>query len=790
MDLNLGIDLINKRLLNQDGTVLTIPPLVQGDILNVVLQGITVNPNGSVNLVPIPFNSIKLGIGPIDAAPLAGHYRLSVGGDATVDLAWNSSKQFVEQQLNQLASVQQNGGVTVLPDGSVNYHIIAWKRPNVTLPVTITSVDLFPECFTRSVPWKTNSNTTVQVVRFFQAPSAFTDNFALPTAAPVQVVEVRVGTATRNEYQRVSVPANSQGEFSLTWRGLTTAVIPVSTVSATLISDALNNLFSDGVTRFSVTQPGKNYFYVEFVGPLALQSHPLMSVTMESQPPLETPTATLDLGGPGFALALNGGMSTKMRLEIEINDGQPGTPIQSDVTILAAMIDSQMALYRPPWWLDNATEIPADSGQTLIGARGYLAPEVGDGVALNFTITHNLGTLSPIIQLIDNTSNIVLPDTMYTATVVNMNAVRVSFPEAPLWGEYRLVATSPQNTPYRENLIINIGDVIGLQEALNGLSAQGNPLDLWPLIPVSKLPKIPFSKMDGRMPDSLLPADAAILDANKFLPLANLPPEVLRMAPDGSVVYRSSTLNGTNAVWTTLLTPGGQISSNALGDLASVPVFVQAVQQVLAGLDVAPQGLVIPLYPKTELIGYEGGTVAVGKTGWDPSKLPTRAMPIVPSLCDRELFQVAVNEAMLSQGRTFDLDFGVALQALLSNCSLEWSLVVELGTFSDQNTLLNVSWSNTPVFTQKILLTEERTVHSFGLSVVRQASGFSLEQKVYGNKTRNDSAGPSSSNFAVRARLTALKTQPTSNPRGWISYALVASSMGGSSLTQPQAHIY
>lgn len=800
MDLNLGIDLTNKTLRSTDGSALTLPPLIQDDTLNVILQGMTVNPNGSYNLVPIPFDTIKLGIGRIDAAPILGTYKLQVDGEATPALAYNSTKDFIENALNALSTVSSRGGMKVVKSGPANILWISWNTSTETTALTVVQAALFPNCFTRVITWPLEGST-VFLVKIFQAPVAFTDAFALPSSPAVTCVNARTGSTVANAIQKITIPAAAQGEFSLTWSGFTSTVVPVGTATPAAIASALNLLFTDGVTRFAVTQPGVDYYYVEFVGPLAGATQSLITITMISQPPLITPAATLDLNVPGIAVALDGAPSVKMRLEIEIDNGGPGTPIQTDVTIQAQMIDDTMTLanHDPLYTEQQATTIEApntaEAAQTIIGMLGYLNNSVGDTVATAVNIHHNLATTSVFIEVIDNNTKIRLPDNGYTAEIVDANNVLITYPSAPTLHQYTVLVSAAFPAPWTGNLNLHISDISGLQAALDALSATGNPLDLWPTIPLSKLPQIPFSQMTGTLPAGMLPANVALLDGNGYLPLANLSPYVPRIMPDGSLAV---SLDG--KTWTTLLSPDGKLDAGIFGDLSKVPSFVSSVLSVLAGNGVTPTGVItIPFQEISSVIGYRGAALTPDPLlGLKDSQLPSPRL-LLPgdASFEKELWRVSINDKMLTTGRTLTVDWGVLLQLLRANCAAEYTLVLEQGTYADSGSpsRLNISWNTgSPIFSQVIVLTQDATVHSFGVSIERLLVSGSpvnhLTESLYGIPSANNSAAPSTTNFALRCRLKSLNTDTTSNPKGWIFYGLTASKQPiNTTATTPQAVI-
>jgi len=585
MDLKLGLDIQNKALLSPDGTPLTLPPLVQGDDISITIQGMERLQNGGYLRVPINFSRIKIGIGLVDAPPLEGTFALEIAGDRTPAIAFNASKQFIAGKLNDLPSVISRGGLRISENGAPNVYLIAWNDKTVTTPIAVVEKKLFPHCFSRVVILSQDAGTLF-ILKIIQAPLAFTDAFSLPLAPPVTVVAVRSGTGTRNEIQRINIPRDAQGEFSLTWNGLTTVIIPVAEATAATIATALNDLYSDSVARFRVTQPGTGYYYVEFIGPLAAAAQATISATMESQQQLTTPTGTLDLNSVGLEYLLAGKSSLLMRLEIEITtaDGAIGTPIQREVTILNDMLDSTMALVPDPKWIEEqrsksvVVEYNWEAPPTFLGTIGY-ANNAGDAVASDWTFVHNMGTRDVHISVRDNVTGIRVPDNEYEALILDTNTVKIIFPEAPPANRYAVLITAANVGEHFRSHHHAISDIDGLQAILDVLTGGGNPLDLWPTVPVSKLPQIPFSKLIGSLPDDKVPANIPRLDEEGFLNLSQLPPEIPRLSEDGSLIFRSRN----DESWSLLLNANGQLNPSRLGDLSNYPGFTDSVRKVIGG---------------------------------------------------------------------------------------------------------------------------------------------------------------------------------------------------------------
>jgi hypothetical protein len=587
-NLDLYISLPERRLVTgpAKSTSPKLPPFVQGDRYRVILHFLEAVPDSrTMREVRPDFETIKLGLGYIDAPPTSGTFRIKHGEQETTDLAWNVSKNAFATALNALGSVAALGGVSVAEAGAPNIFQVRWNNTEATFADTQLSVvknRLAPKCFARVSHYQTDSGW-LQFVKVFQAPIAFVDHFAIPTPPPVTCGVARSGTGTRNAVLTLNVPAAATGSFDLVWNGLSTTLLRVATLSTTALGDALNALFTDGVNRFGVSNPREGVFYIECLGPLGLAPQAPFTVTMHDQESGTSPTGLLSLDVPGAELLLDGRASVgDLSLECElVTTSHSQTLFQVSATLLNDMLDSSMLTAEEPGWLEELepeANPPHDRQAEVVGVGGYVAP-VGDSIALVWTLTHNLGTLNVHVTVRDTQTNRRVPDNEYAALLVNENQVRITFAEPPEADRYTVIVSSADSANRLLEHGHPIDDIEGLRAALNALAASGNPLELWPQIPLDKLPEIPFSKFTGQLSDNQIPESIPRLDADGFLTLGILPPEVPRLAADGSLVFRKRE----ETSFTTLLGAGGKLNMALLGDLSQAPGFVEAIKKVLGG---------------------------------------------------------------------------------------------------------------------------------------------------------------------------------------------------------------
>lgn len=589
MKLDLYIDLTLRKLVSgpDNAAAPLLPPFTQGDTYDVALHFLERDGDARTMLEVRPaFDALKLGIGWIDKAPTMGTWRVACGGAETPDLAFNITKAAFAAALNALGTVVALGGVTVEAGGAANIFRIRWTDPALTSDaavLTVTENRLAPKCFSRVQRYETDRGW-LHLVKAFQAPIAFSDAFGFPTPPASTCVIARTGTGARNAVAALTVPEGATGSLDIVWGGIATVILQVGSLSSLAIENALNALYSDGVQRFDVTAPRRGVFYIEFMGPLGLAAQPAPTLNLHDQQCLPSPVGSLSLAVSGAELALDGAPSVKgLTLEGElVLGGESITIFQQPIILYNDMIDTDMALVADPDWLAEmqatVATVDYDPAQAVVGMLGY-QDFAGDAVAAAWTYTHNLATLNVHITVRENASGLRIPDNLYTAEILNQNQVRITFPTAPTTNQYVVIISAANADTHYSPHTHPIADVDGLAEALDALSAAGNPLDLWPVVPLDKLPAIPPSKLTGPLTDNLIPATIPRLDADGYLQLSQIPPEVPRTLADGSLVYA----NRTTGESTELVGPDGLVSATALGDLARLPGFETAVKAILSG---------------------------------------------------------------------------------------------------------------------------------------------------------------------------------------------------------------
>ena len=191
--------------------------------------------------------------------------------------------------------------------------------------------------------------------------------------------------------------------------------------------------------------------------------------------------------------------------------------------------------------------------------------------------------------------------------------------------------------------------------------------------------------------------------------------------------------------------------------------------------------------------GIRTGTVATaGFIGSDGRMLFPAAKRLTtnsyfPESFKRELWRLWIDDKMLPVGKTFSVAFAVALQLINATCDAQWVLVIEKGVAdagttgspSPENFSSGITWDETnPLVKQRIILTQNQMVHSFGAIIANTSTGITAQGNYYG-ASYTAPAAPASANFVLRARLIEFDTENSvSTAKGWVSYSLQPDSYG------------
>jgi len=783
-----------RKLTGPNGTGSpTLPNFYQGDEVTCQLRLYETDDNGDTSEKVPTVRAIKVSLGFLEAPPTSGAFQLTVAGTDSTSIDFASSAAVFQAAIPNFGDVFSTC-TSALPGLWVLQTKTASTAECPTIAVKANSLD--PISFVRLRAFTDNDVWWFEI-RLIQTQLAYTNAFDRILPPPPTVTRVVAGGSdsgnpaiTINEIQQFTLPDDFRGTYVLTWNYRQTDVLGIDD-GPDEVAAALNAMWSDGKTRFQVTNPSAATGYIEFVGPLANASWPLIIPVVKSTEP-GVLTFTLSLKRPELAAALRNSLNTKgtpngfvtAPLEISLDcipDGEDITDLtipskkitifQQSFTVNATQNSDETDTLTTPDWLNPPVPrdyIPFTPDQIITGVQTYVAA-FGDGAARSFAFAHNLGTanLNPNIR-----QNIA-----HGRLLVNGTDYVITYGDAP---ENQLIVSIPdgQPTPAAGALVLSLAtagpvsafqahthtieQVVGLLDALNALGARIGALE-------DLVPTTPLSNADSTSSNPTY--EIAIADSSRLYP-ARLP----------SGFDPSTALNAaTKLPRLAYLLPA--IHTNVVGafdgTLPALPDGAGKVFQngnsplILPGVNGLPEMCI----PAQSYFGCDGRIFyAVNNTPGTNSYFP--------AAFEDFLFMIPVNEKMLRAGQSLALDFTLALATVRASSRVQLVMVLEVGTFgADVNPVLvapnlkDVEWNATPILALPLMLSNQPVTHEFGANIVRAADGtFTCSRQAYGI-WEGGAQIPTAPNFALRARLIEFDTENNAqNARGFIYRALTKAS--------------
>ena len=780
-------DLTARRLTDATGAPSALPSLVQGDLVTISLRLLDWAETGAPQLVQRNVRSLRASIGNVSTPPQSGQFSLRIGanGTATPLIDFNSNHAVLKPLLAVLPEAATYGGVDHVFESSPGCWMIRFGS-NTSVPLQAADNFLSPITFVRVRPFQQNGRWWHEL-RLMQAPIAFTGLSERVLADPPSVRRIRAGNTYSeagvdyivNEVQAVKVPAGFSGTYYLKFEGRATIMLSQDG-DATAIETALNNLFSDGQTRFAVTNPEPYNAYVEFKGPLAGMPQDLLVAEVGSVEPGDL-TFSLDLNTAEVFAALRdvASVTAQFELELEIaNDDDPPeilgkiiTLFRENVTIVRELQWREMAAaagidwLRPPQPRDY---IPFTRDQIITGSQHYVGV-IGDGILREFTIDHNLGTDALHITLHENASNgRRIADTEYTVAFADLNSLTITFPDQvdpPAADSLAVTITSAGPISAFQAHTHTIEQIIGLVADMDSLRNRVTSLEA--IVP------------------NLGAVNSTASDSGAFtIPISTIN-EVLFLPASSSGVFADSGIDPTKlAARAPYLLPA--VHTANVGAMSALPLPGPAaghVWQNNTGSDLLISGGGM----------IRGGMLADGEYFTSDGRSLYRVnragdtVSYFPLAFERTLWNIYINEKMLGIGKALKVDFGVIAQLVKATSQAQWMLVIEKGEApsetwgSTETNLLNVVWDTAnPILKQRLILTPTATLCYAGCNVYRSRLGaITCDRSLYGGLENANEAAPASANFALRARLIEFDTENSApNARGWVAYQLVKPASG------------
>ncbi len=449
--------------------------------------------------------AIKASIGRQQIAPEDGTFTLKLGADpetagenTTAKLPWNISAADLAAALDALtdsALAACKPFYVSARDGS--FFIAAKDRSAITW--SCVDNELWPSSKVHIQSRDFDEGLGYEL-RLNQAPVAQVTTFnslvpAIPTMEQIRAGATNSGVLT-TELQRLFVPVENPAGFSfcLTRGYRKTAPIVIGSNDNAESLSALLNAKADAATGESgfvdegeafKVYAAPNGAIIEFTGDLAGVNQDLLGISIIAEAEPDT-VVKLSTKTPSMATLLRKVSSTTKEIAAvlhltvwlvneqdeeafdEYNFHVPITlvaPVNMDDLIAAVDVNWATPLSRESYLQHSPTQIAT-------GQRHYLIDTaIGDDVATEFTITHDLGTRFLLVQLqeADAAGQFLHLGTDYEVEIVSDNAIKLIFAVAPDADSVIGQITSAAHDANFEPHTHSIDEIDGLEDRLSGI---------------------------------------------------------------------------------------------------------------------------------------------------------------------------------------------------------------------------------------------------------------------------------------------------------------------------------
>jgi len=775
----LHVDLTRRTLITRDGGTFTMPALTLGDAATFALRAYDRDSNSALVEQKLNLRTLRASIGKVLSAPSGGTFALRF--DPTHEstaIPFDATTDAIRSAVTALP--ESSPLLEVLPSAETGCWLLRFNHSG-PVPLEGASNRLLPRAFIRVRAFDDNGRWWHEV-RLIQSPLAFSGSHerVLPEAPTVRRIRAgapRVeGTSINtNEVQALRVPQDFSGTYYLQFDYRSSRLIGVED-GPEQIAEALNAMWTDGTTRFVVTNPEQDHAYIEFTGPLEAAPWPLITVSVHTFREGDI-NFTLELKTAELASALRGQSEASLQFEVEaelVDDAadldDPGVPgrivtlFSAPVTIVREQIWEELAdvpqidWLRPPQPKDY---IPWTPDQIITGQQHYLGV-IGDGVSRLFHLDHMLGTRALHVSIRENTGGSrLLRPSEFDVTFPSDNEAQIAFPESqppPAANACAITITAAGPKSAFQDHHHSIGQVDGLEDALLALGLRITAIeDLLPSVNPSAQTGSTGDSLEIEIPDKaeMFPgkladgADAAEAekDASKLPKPAGLLPAIHDATVEPITIPLPSAASGEGMVYrndsgSQLLVPGG------LGRRGGY----------------------------LEAGGFAGSDGRV----WYRLSRDSSTNSFYPLDFEKELFMLHINDQMLRAGSKFSLEFKLALRLFTATTRAQYLLRIDVGSAPGQSTpsptgenLENVTWVAAPLLSQRIILSGLKITHRFGAAIRRDINGdLHADKMAYGNWTAASVVPPAAS-FTIRARLIEFDTENSvKGAKGTVFYAL------------------
>ena len=779
---------LDKRsLTNATGsTAARLPNLYEGDEYTFQIRLLD-KPDGINNQLVYPnIRSFTCSVGQVNLPPLGGFIQLRFGtfGGVTEKIAFNEDALTFKQKLEATPECA-NYALEEVYTPAVGCWMLRFGSAEI-VPLQIAFNLLEPATFCRINQFTRDGRRWIEV-KLIQAPVASTATFARVPGDIPTVVEVRKGfteedilfTVKTTEIQSLKVPTGFSGTFALMFQGLQTIFFsPDSGIQD--YEDGLNAIFTDGITRFKVTNPVLEEAYIEFIGPLAGIDVDLLEVVIGITKPGDL-AFTLDFNTVEVNAAIRSnpkGFPAIMEVILEIAEpeappedpGQRFVLFQAPVQVMPEVQYPGVTAIAPIDWLvppQTADYIPFTPDQIITGSQ-YYVQVFGNGTQSEYVFPHNLGTesIAAVTVRENHDMGTILDPGGYVVTIIDDVSLKISFPyDVAPQGLVAIITSAGPKSAFQAHTH-TIAQIIGLQDILDVLMKRLTVLEsiLPTTIGGARQLQVSGENLVIEIPDTqellLAPRSKGSTDAAKMVagPAASV--DVSKL-PRANAILPAILVEGTEGPLPDPLVPPDETNAGKVYDV-EVPVDLPGGYGI-KGVHLEPGALV----------GSDGKV-------WYEAYQADALNTYYPRPFDRTLFTVFINDRMFAVNSSFNLEFQLKLQTLKATSNVHWRLVIELGSApSDPDpapteiNLENVVWIANPGLSQHFIVTPVSVTHRFGFQVLRSILDvITANQMLYG-ALLPALQFPLSANFALRARLIEFDTENSvQDARGLVYFGL------------------
>lgn len=397
--------------------------------------------------------ALRVGLGPVDARPVSGQYRLKLGTAAkeigvntTAFLSALSGAAEIADALNALTGKDSTFSCMDIPGA-----VLIRRADGQPQVLSVVSNRMIPVSFGRVTGIETDGEWAYEL-RLTIAPMAFADTATRVLPDQPSITTIQEGGSENgyewNEIQQLYVPPNFKGIYQIRYGEFAKTTLLDLQDGPTQLQEAINAMLKlpDGTVlgTVTVTNPVQDYAHIEFGGDLKGTNVPQMDVVVFSAPEGDW-TFDLPLDRAELFFALRESATLTLPFEAEA-DFYIDPANHSAGTVTRKLWQTTMRVKRPQIMPDMATVpgidwlranpvdyVPFTENQIVTGPQIYSAV-IGNGDTTNFSIAHGMDT-SAIANIVvrENTASwrALTEGVDFNATITNANEVQLAFGTAP-----------------------------------------------------------------------------------------------------------------------------------------------------------------------------------------------------------------------------------------------------------------------------------------------------------------------------------------------------------------------